>query len=368
MVNPNAIVSHYVRLVQAGDEGIAARGGGGEFELEGGRRVRLDPENPRSKGLAQVLAGLAELRHPVYLEVDEATGAVSRLLVPKTGLVDSVREVDGGLEVLLDKSHARHLLSRADPDFAELERTLREAVARKAPLILTADDAQRVVDLRFFEPGPDDGPARDLTPAKLPWLYWFWLWPWWPWRWYYYRCLSPGRAQQIFDAMSATTCAPLTVPPPCIPFLYPDDGCWARAHEMSRLMINLGVTPRKVWISGSLHTPTRNNHNCFVNWGWHVAPTLCVRRRWWWWWLFWWSGTKMVIDPSLFTTPVTVATWKSVQGDPNATLTYTDWTDYLWGATDPNFTQTNYYLAVYRLNLQNRSNGPDGPPPYANCP
>ncbi len=76
----------------------------------------------------------------------------------------------------------------------------------------------------------------------------------------------------------------------------------------------------------------------------------------------------MVIDPSMFTTPVTVATWKGAQGDPAATLTYTDWTDYWHGQTDPNFTDTNHYLGVYRLALQNRSIGPSGPPPYANCP
>ena len=44
-----------------------------------------------------------------------------------------------------------------------------------------------------------------------------------------------------------------------------------------------------------------------------VAPTLQVDI----------SGTPQtyVIDPSLFNDPVTLATWKGVQGDPNATLT-----------------------------------------------
>src|SRR5687767_3842189 len=101
MANPNAVVSRYVRLVRGDVADLAARRPA-EFELEGGQRVRLDPENPRSEGFAQVLAGLAELRHPVYLEMDEATEGVSRLLVPKAGRVDSVREVDAGLEVLLE--------------------------------------------------------------------------------------------------------------------------------------------------------------------------------------------------------------------------------------------------------------------------
>jgi hypothetical protein len=163
--------------------------------------------------------------------------------------------------------------------------------------------------------------------------------------------------------MNATTCDPLTVPPPCIPFLYPDDGCWGRAHEMRRLMVTMGLRPKKVWIEGSLHPSTRNNPACTVGWGWHVAPTLCVRGRW------FFNTRQMVIDPSLFTTPVTKAQWKAIQNDPNATLTDSDGSIfYLWGnVTDPNYTQTNQVLATYRLELQLRSIQV-GPPPYANCP
>ena len=39
--------------------------------------------------------------------------------------------------------------------------------------------------------------------------------------------------------------------------------------------------PRKGWIDHSaghmLHINMRNNPNCYVEWGWHVAPRLCVR-------------------------------------------------------------------------------------------
>jgi hypothetical protein len=76
----------------------------------------------------------------------------------------------------------------------------------------------------------------------------------------------------------------------------------------------------------------------------------------------------MVIDPALFTTPVTESTWKGVQGDPGATLTDTDWTQF-WhgGGTDPGYTNTIAILAQYRLALQTRAIQV-GPPPYANCP
>lgn len=382
MPNPNAIVSTRIRLEappeQAPADYLRAQGGL-SVELDEGRKVRLDPADPRAPGFAQVLAGLAELRRPVYLEVDPAAGTVTRVEVPAVGHVVSVREVDAGLEVQIDSSHARHLVPRDAPDFEEAERTLREAVARKSPVILTADSAQSVIDIRFFRPGPDDGPVPGLPgyefalarPSFADLLYRLFRWRYWPWRWWYYRCISPAHAQQVFDAMGATTCNPAAIAAPCIPFLYPRDGCWGRAHEMRRLMVAMGLSPRKVWIEGSLHTPTRNVINCFVNWGWHVAPTLCVRRRRFSW--FWWWGQTMVIDPSLFTTPVTVATWKSVQGDPGASLTYTPGsTFWLWPygpytQTDPNYVQTAQVLATYRIALQNQVNM-DGPPPYANCP
>jgi hypothetical protein len=143
--------------------------------------------------------------------------------------------------------------------------------------------------------------------------------------------------------------------------MYPDDGCWARAHEMYRLIGNMGIVAKKVWISGSLRANTKNNPACFVRWGWHVAPTICVHGP------KFFQVQDMVIDPSLFTTPVSKATWKSVQGDPSATLTDTAGTDFFWGTTDPTYTQTNIDLAYYRLQLQTRAINV-GAPPYAFCP
>jgi hypothetical protein len=368
MPNPNAIVSAVIRL----DPPVV--------ELEAGRRVRLDPANPRSEGFRQVLDGLRHQKLPVYLEVDPATSIITRVLIPHVTRVVDVREAQDGLDVEIELSHARHVLRRSSPDFAEFERRLREAMKAGDVIALTEDDVHHVVDIRAFKPGPDT-PLPPLPPfprpplPKWPWpLRWiidFWRWRCWPWWWFSRRCMSASRAQQVFDAMAVTSCNPLTVPSPCIPFMYPDDGCWGRAHEMCRLMIAMGVLPKKVWIEraapGYLHVNTKNNPACFVEWNWHVAPTVCVRRRPWWWFG---CSRELVIDPSMFTTPVSKATWKGAQNNPGATLTDSDWTIfYLWGSiTDPTFTQTNQVLANYRLALQLRSQGPSGPPPYANCP
>ena len=177
----------------------------------------------------------------------------------------------------------------------------------------------------------------------------------------------------MHDDLAARTCDPLTVPAPCITFNYPDDGCWGRAHEMCRLMREDGLRPCKVWIQGALQVDTDNNPSCGVWWGWHVAPTHCVRGS----GLFgWFTVRSMVFDPALFATPVTKSQWKAVQGDVNASLTDSSWTTFhLWATstnntwftlTDPGYTQTNSVLAYYRTALQNRSIQ-DGPPPYA-CP
>ena len=370
MTNPNAIISTTIRLEppldRAPDE-ILQSEGGAWVELEG-RRVRLDPTDPRSAGFAQVLDGLSKLGMPVYVEIDPASEAVTRVLVPNVSRVLSISSAEGALDVELDTSHARHVLRLGEPDSAELERELRSAMKDGRPVILVEDDAHNIIDIRAFTPGPDvplpPFPPIPLPKPIVPWplrlLRWI-CWPWWWW-----RCSSATKAQQVFDAMAATSCNPLTVPLPCIPFLYPDDGCWARAHEMCRLMINMGLSPKKVWIDHSagywLHVNTKNNPQCYVEWGWHVAPTLCVRG----------PGLlrtqRMVIDPSLFTTPVSKATWKGVQGDPSATLTDTG-AEQFWhgGGTDPTYANSNAILAQYRLQLQNRSNQV-GPPPYANCP
>ena len=366
MPNSNAIVSRITRIERD------------EVVLERDRRVRINREDPRSRGLDPILEGLSRQRMPAYVEIDPATSSITRLLIPLITRVVDIRPGEHGFDVELEMSHARHVLRRGTPDFAEFGQLLRESMGSGAVIIVTEDDAHDIIDIRGFTPDPE-APMPPLPPfprpkiPRRPWLLsrllTLWRWRWWPWWWFTFGCMSPARAQQVFDAMAAATCNPVTVPPPCIPFMYPDDGCWGRAHEMCRLIVNMGVSPRKVWIQAAagtyLHANTRNNPNCYVEWNWHVAPTVCVRH-----WCFWLFARQMVIDPALFMTPVTKATWQGAQNNPAATLTDADWTIfYLWtNDTDPTFAQTNQVLANYRLQLQLRSQSPVGPPPYAYCP
>ena len=372
MPNPNAIVGRVLRLDPSLDERPR---GERAVVLRDDRRARLDPNDTKSEGLARILDSMGKLGRPVYLETNPGTGFVKRLLLPDVSCVARVEpREDGSLDVLLVMSHAIRKLKKEISDFAVFSERLKEAERdRTTPLIVTFEDDGTIIDVRGFRPGPDGDPPHFPKPKWPPlkwiedWLRWILRWPIWPWRWWWwFGCVSSKKAQQVFDAMAATTCVPLTVPAPCIPFLYPDDGCWARAHEMVRLMLAMGLKPKKVWIQGwPLHPDTKNNPNCTVYWSWHVAPTLCVRSTKW-----FYFGKRMVIDPSLFITPVSKTDWKNVQKNPNATLTDTDGTYYNWiwsQPDDPGYADTNYYLNYYRLQLQSRSLQL-GPPPYANCP
>lgn len=79
---------------------------------------------------------------------------------------------------------------------------------------------------------------------------------------------------------------------------YKLDGCYARAHLMARRFEEEGVRVDKVWIKGDL---TVKDNNPPISWNFHVAPIVYVEDK----------GIiqKMVIDPSLFDRPVTVAEW-----------------------------------------------------------
>jgi len=364
MPNQNAIVAMVVRIAPAVEKQNAAEilrehPEGIAIEFEGNQTARLYPGD-HAAGILEILDELRRMRAPVYVEVHPDNKGIMRLLIPLKSKVTNIAEsATEEIKVELERSHARHLLSRKNRDFGELLETLRVAKEKNAWLVVTETDKHEIIDARPWPQEPTKPEPILQEPSGFLSLFR---------RWFHrlFKCLccvSPKTAQQMLDLVSARTCDPLTVPIPCIPFLYPDDGCWARAHEMCRLMITAGVMPKKVWIDGNLHVNTKNNPSCEVFWGWHVAPTICVRQS-------FFHGEDMVIDPSLFMTPVSKATWKGVQGDANATLVDTAASLYWRNVTptDPNYVDTNYWLQYYRLQLKNRSLQSAGPPPYAYCP
>ncbi len=353
------------------------------IEFRSGETALLKPDE-RAPALLDILDDLRDQAAPVYVETAGKGETITQLLIPAIVKVVEIREgPDGDVDVVLFPSHARHRLVRKSEAFDRLLAALSEGHESDAWQLVSESDDHEILDVRPFVPDKAAGlPSKPGLIARLKsllvdtWLYRLYrfgthricAWLCCPRR--FLCCYSMAKAWEMFNLCASKSCDPVNPQPPCIPFLYPDDGCWARAHEMCRLMVEAGVKPAKVWIDGGLTAATKNHPNCAVNWGWHVAPTLCLRT-------YLCSKTTYVIDPSLFTGPVRVATWKSAQGDPNAALTHTAWTVYWrnWMPTDPNFVDTNQRLTFYRNQLKLRSTtavNPAtgqlwGPPPYAHC-
>lgn len=124
-------------------------------------------------------------------------------------------------------------------------------------------------------------------------------------------------AKAIFDFSAAQSChlpGPPTVAP-CIPFQYVRDGCYARAHQMRRIIVDrYGYCCEKVFSfanQGNDRLAVRADKwgGCCVTWWYHVAPVIRVRIR----LLGITVILAMVVDPGMFNKPVLLSTWLMAQ-------------------------------------------------------
>jgi hypothetical protein len=87
---------------------------------------------------------------------------------------------------------------------------------------------------------------------------------------------------------------------PEIPFGYPLDGCYARAHKMVMLMEKKGIISGKAWVTGDILVDTSMG---VAEWGYHVAPVVLVQEK---------NGpAPYVIDPSLSNSIIPFSEWKA---------------------------------------------------------
>jgi len=344
MSNPNAFIARVNRLGPSeGAPPPAVKATAPEqttvtFE---GERTAVLPIGRRAVVWREMLEFMRRSDVPAYVEIDPETSVITRVLMPMRVRVVAIEPAaDGDIDVRFIESQARHHLRRGNPDFHDLLNVLEAArTAGTLALVTATRDEHEIIDVREAAPPP---PATDDYEDPPP------------------SVVTEAQATQLFNDMAATSCDPFTVPPPCIPFLYPDDGCYARAHEMIRLMRLQGIEGEKIWIFGNLQPATSNHPDCGVGWWYHVAPTLQVNTP---------AGIeKRVIDPSLMSAPATADAWRTRQADPSATFQFTDARPF-WpnnGGNDDDYSQTNYYLQQKRLLLQDRVND-YGPLPYP-CP
>jgi len=290
--------------------------------------------------------------HDIALSIEiDRSNVATDIRVPIPAKILRSREVSTGddLEVELEISHARHWLKKSSSSFDRLKHIVEAYVTSGRPALVTVDDANFILDihshaelfaLQFLREAPT---ARALRTPATP--------------------ISPAIAAAEFKKVSTASCVAVQPSSTCIPFGFPDDGCWARAHESCRRMLVDGLDVRKAWIYGDLTVRTANHPNCSVRWRWHVAPLLTLNYP---------AGDqKYIADPSMFEEPVPLTVWISAQGDPTAMVAITGPEAYYRSSSggiseDPSYQATANILARYRLDLQRRALQL-GVPPYAAC-
>lgn len=178
---------------------------------------------------------------------------------------------------------------------------------------------------------------------------------------------SYSKAKEIFDFCAQLSChlpGPYTVSP-CIPFQYVRDGCYARAHQMRRI-----ITTRYRYCCEKVFSFANQGNDelavkadkwggCCVTWWYHVAPLVRVSMR-----LRGFPRTlvlAMVIDPGMFDKPVLLSTWLAAQQNtacssnahvsmysiqPGSAYWPGDYTGTTFG-TDPDYSLTEGTLIAY---------------------
>lgn len=322
--------------------------------FETGTSAFLDLRAPLGIHWADVMNRSANAGQPVYVEIDDESGVVLNLLIPWIFTIQSLTPDDrGDVIVRLMPSSAIHFLLKSNPSFDTILADLQKALDNGLEVLITETrDHHEIIDVR----PPLNRTPMPTSPGGSP--------PDDP-------PVSEARAQELFTNMNGQSCDPCNPSLECIPFLFPDDGCWIRAHIMCHLMRTGGPNPvtnppedpEKIWIEfGDLQKVSTSNHpDCSVCWGWHVAPTILTSLP--------GGDEKRVIDPSLCPSPVSIADWKNLQ-NPAATLTEAPWTDYgVYGdgkGSSVNLVQAQHepFLQKCRDDLKTRCLQ-YGPPPYS---
>ncbi len=169
---------------------------------------------------------------------------------------------------------------------------------------------------------PNCYPSPTAIPPKLKWATVYD----WKGRVMNVNIVTPEHAIELFNKMKNQ---------PQIPFDYPADGCYARAHEMSMLLEKEGVITGKAFIEGDLRVETPSSTKGYVEWRYHVAPMLVVKER--------ENSYKIyIIDPSIFDKPVPVEEWQKIQ------------TKHFSGRMEKNYYTKRFYYSTNSLKDDDR--------------
>jgi hypothetical protein len=293
---------------------------------------------------------------------DAGAATVTTLDIPLVARILEISETPEGHLIEFDRSAARHLLAPArkallDPLAAALEDGSLVIVQedsytheildmeRASGLLAEATPALRLPSARRAD-GARVLERADAPPSEL-------------------TRMTRRQADDFIRQMDTTeSCGlPSSDPDRCIPFRYPDDGCFARAQRMCTLLLGQDVVPGKIWIYGQrLVHRTENHPACQIAWTWHVATVVADAD----------SGEPLVLDPGLFDVAVDPVTWTNKMEDPTATSVFTTHEPFLRSRRGritlesrlgiSGRDEAESYLRIYRQRLIDRR-----PPPPFRC-
>jgi hypothetical protein len=129
--------------------------------------------------------------------------------------------------------------------------------------------------------------------------------------------LSPADVQRLFTVMAGLSFTDATGAQSPVPYHYPVDGCYARAHMMATVMTQAGISSQRVFATSTVPGQPLTVASPFsadqpggatptTRWFYHVAPLVMVRTA---------TGVaETVIDPSTQSGPVALDVWLGTMG------------------------------------------------------
>ncbi|MEM7453014.1 MAG: protein-glutamine glutaminase family protein [Planctomycetota bacterium] len=136
-----------------------------------------------------------------------------------------------------------------------------------------------------------------------------------------------------------------------IPFKFVSDGCHHRAHEMSRILLEAGISPIKAWAfskdqNNPLRYKTPYHPTGETSWAFHCAPAVLTKKGY------------LVIDPATLKKPRPVRYWFNQIRARGSKLYCTSHhvfrlSDSLCRfRSDPEYKNAQFRLRIYRINLR----------------
>jgi hypothetical protein len=261
----------------------------------------------------QVLLFLHSLnpQTPVLAVLGSDSSHVVQVIPPRVSLVVDTQQYGNELSFFTADNPTTMMVRTDTPDGEKLAAQIRDAQNEKKELSLFMDPANR--EILAVAPGiPPD-------------------------------CASSTRVSTVFGASAsafvstvdaiAANCRRIAIPYEVaaslfntvaklkdIPFRVLCDCCNARAHAVTKFLLDHGIVPGKVWNYAKYDNLKVDVGGVVFKWQYHVAPFVTVETK---------SGPQpLVFDPSLFPNPVSPEEWAKKQTSTSATREFSSYVFY----------------------------------------